>query len=111
MIRKGEKKNSEARKVARKRVATKKILTVAPSAQAFWVHGGPVLRSLVDLKNFLSTVTLDQFFYHTKRGNNDFAKWVREILRDEGAALGLEAARTPREASSAVTRALRAYKI
>lgn len=94
-----------------KAVKVKPSLVVAAGNQAFWVHNGPVLKSLVDLKNFLTTATLDQFFYHTKRGGNDFARWVRAILRDESAAAGLEKADTPKKAVAVVTKAIQNHKV
>ena len=97
----------------RSKKATKPNLVMATGAQAFWVHNGPVLRTLVDLKRFLETTTLDQFFYHTKRSgaSNDFANWVRVVLSDEKCAEALSKADTPKKSVTVIARALRAYRL
>ncbi len=94
-----------------KTVKVKPSLVVANGAQAFWVHNGPILKTLVDLKNFLTTATLDQFFHHTKRGGNDFAKWVKAVLRDEKCASELEKADTPKKALAVITKAIKGYRL
>jgi len=70
--------------------ACKKVDT---PAQAFWVHNGPVVHSVCELKVVLGEITDEQFEYHTKRAGNDFACWLRDCLGDAATAARLEKAR------------------
>ncbi len=76
-----------------------RALAVASESQAFFVSGGPALHTLEELANFFEVISKEQYDYHTKRGQNDFALWVESVLGDSLAAAGL---RRSRAASSAL---------
>lgn len=92
-----------------KRVAADKIMIEAPSEQAFWVHDGPMLRNLRELKNFFEVITIEQFRYHTKRDGNDFARWVTEVLKDSSLGAILAKTKTIPAARLALIKALKIY--
>lgn len=98
--------------VAKKLKNKKTPLFIATGANAFWVHQGPVLRSLVDLAKFFEIITVEQFAYHVKSnaaGGNDFSRWVAEVLQDQTCAAALARAKTSTTALKAVRRALIRY--
>ena len=86
-------------------------LFVATGANAFWVHQGPVLRSLADLANFLEIMTEEQFAYHIQRNGNDFAHWVAEVIQNKVCAAALARAKTRAAALTATRRALVRYDV
>jgi hypothetical protein len=102
------KKAVPAKKVAPQRVATKKVAKstqdkslsapcctlVCKPEEAFWINEGPVLLSIVDLKNALRTISDAQFAYHTKRSGNDFATWIRDCFGNDACADKLKKATT-----------------
>lgn len=101
---------SKVKKIVKKRKKKSKLL-IASGASAFWVHQGPVLRSLWDLAKFLEIITEEQFVYHVKQGRNDFARWVKEILQDKICAVALARAKTRSAALAAARRALARYDV
>ncbi len=54
--------------------------------QAFWLHDGPGLYNLRDLKHALDNITEEQFNFHVTDEKNDFANWVRAVLKDDECA-------------------------
>ena len=63
-----------------------KHLVQATQEQAFWLHDGPALYNLRDLKHALDNITEEQFSYHVTEEKNDFANWVRAVLKDDECA-------------------------
>ncbi len=101
---------SKVKKIVRRQSPKPKLLIVN-GASAFWVHQGPILRSLWDLAKFLEIITEEQFAYHIKRAGNDFARWVSEIIQDKVCAGALARAKTRAAALAAARRALTRYDV
>lgn len=76
----------------------KKPWAEAKPENYFWLHQGPALKNLPELKEALGTMTEEQFVHHVNPGKNDFAKWVREVLGDKGTAKRLARIKTRRGA-------------
>jgi hypothetical protein len=90
-----------------------RTLIDAPQDQCFWVHNGPVLRNLRELRDALASeaVNDEQFKYHVGRGKkNDFASWVSGILHDESCARALMRTRTRKTALRVVNECLERYR-
>lgn len=87
----------------------KRKLIQAPDGQEFWVHNGPALRNLHDLRDIMNTISHDQFNYHVAPGKNDFANWVRDILQDQGCARELMRCKTPLSTKRTIIKFLRQY--
>jgi hypothetical protein len=92
-------KKKVASKAAPKKVVTKKSTCGACKAaclpeQAFWVNNGPVVDSLMGLKQALNDMTDEQYAYHTARAGNDFASWVRDCLGDTVTAVRIAKTKT-----------------
>ncbi len=94
-----------------KKTTKKKPLVIASGDSAFWVHQGPMLRSLLDLARFAEIMTEEQFAYHVKRNGNDFAKWVAGVIGDKVAAKAIALAKTSSALSTACRRTLLRYDV
>ena len=68
--------------------------TCCTPQEAFWVHDGPVVVSLAELRQALRGMSARQYAYHTTRNGNDFARWIRDCLHDDEHALCIEKAKT-----------------
>jgi hypothetical protein len=83
-------------------------LVTAPPEKCFWVHYGPVLKDLRELRDALAGQISDaQFAYHVESGGNDFANWVEAVLEEPACARALRLKRSMREALRAVEATLR----
>ncbi len=49
----------------------------------FYVHNGAVLKSKEDLLGCLRNIDDESFNHHVNDKKNDFACWVRDILKDK----------------------------
>jgi hypothetical protein len=78
--------------VAKAKKATK--VKEASSAQCFWVNHGPVCKTTAELQTAIKNMSDTQYAYHTKRGGNDFAKWMRDVMKHPLCATKLEKVRT-----------------
>ncbi|MCI0542195.1 hypothetical protein L0Y69_00350 [bacterium] len=85
----------------------RKPLIRAQFAQCFWVHDGPVLADLSELKTFLGKITAKQWAHHVTKEKNDFANWVKAVLFDDACAKGLSKSKTPAAALKVVEKALK----
>lgn len=59
-----------------------KILSDVRPEQCFWIHNGPIVRNLHELEKGIEHMDNETFIYHVNNGRNDFANWVRDILKD-----------------------------
>ena len=78
-----------------------------PPEEAFWVNNGPVIDTLCALMESFTSMTDEQFAYHTKRDGNDFARWVRESIGDPACATRLERAKTRMAAAKVLAESCR----
>ena len=99
----------ELSKVPPKKVRKLRPLLVAAGDQSFFVHNGPVLKDLRELKEALETMSDAQYRYHVNAQRNDFASWVAAILHDPRCAAQLLATQSRLEASQAVAKTLQGY--
>ncbi len=67
-----------------------KFLANVPEEQVFWCNDGRILRSMVELKQALESMSDETFAYHANTDKNDFAKWVTEVIGDERLARDLQ---------------------
>lgn len=84
-----------------------KILIDAPEDACFWVNNGPVLKNLAELRQAFAEMTDEQFEFHAKKDENDFAKWVCEILGEEELGKKISKAKTKKGAANVVARFLK----
>lgn len=87
-----------------------KKLIVADGEHCFWIHEGPVIKSLKDLRGAFTKMTHEQFQYHANDMKNDFAAWVEYVLQDPECANSLRKCGTKASAQSCVQNALKKYR-
>lgn len=92
--------------VVSSRKKPRKPLVRAQFAQCFWVHDGPVLADLAELRDFLDTMNAKQWKHHVTKEKNDFANWIQDVLRDADCAKRMRAAKTRTEARAAMEKSL-----
>jgi hypothetical protein len=71
----------------------------------FWVHGGPVVASIPELKDAIMNMSEEQFTHHTREHGNDFSRWLSEVLGQHECATSVTRAKT----KTGVIRALNKY--
>jgi hypothetical protein len=59
------------------------ILSDVKPEQCFWVHNGPIVRNLHELEKALEHMNEETFGYHVYNSRNDFANWVKDIIKDD----------------------------
>lgn len=57
------------------------MVNVKDPKKYFYAHNGAVLKNLDDLLGFLVNSEEGSVSYHFGNGKNDFAPWVKEILK------------------------------
>lgn len=75
------------------------FLRVIEPERAFYCADGRVCRSLDQLSRAFKELPDEVFNYHFYGEQNDFARWVREVVEDYYLALGLEVAKNRQEAA------------
>ena len=68
----------------------------------FYVHNGSVLKSKEDLLGCLRNIDEESFDHHVNSEKNDFANWVRDILKDEKLSKKLAQSRSVDEMVSSI---------
>ena len=93
----------------RKTTASKKasVAIEAPPAQCFWVHNGPVLKNIAELRLALERMNDAQFAHHVNSGKNDFTKWIVDVLHLTTLAHDLHKAMTRKAAIKVLEKHLR----
>ena len=96
--------------VSSRKRSSKKVIVTVVEEKYFWVNNGPVLKDLRDLYNALKTINKDQFIYHARGDNNDFALWVEYVLLDKECAKVLIKAKTQKAAVKKISEVLKKNK-
>jgi len=77
----------------------KKILREIPEQEkGFWLHNGPVLKSLADLSKAMESMSNETFKHHVNPTNNDFVNWVNDVVGDKVLANAIKQAKTQKTA-------------
>ena len=69
----------------------------APEGQEFILKNGKPLKNLRELIEMLELIDTETFFHHVNAERNDFANWVRHILKEEKLADELAGAKSRKE--------------
>ena len=88
----------------------KEFTSILPE-RCFWVHYGPIVSDLEELREALKTdITDEQFKHHVSKDKNDFATWIRDTLKDKSCSVALKRVRTKKGTIRALTGCLSKYK-
>ena len=99
---------AKPRRTSAPRARRARPLVTAPPDKCFWVHYGPVLKDLRELRDALERRISDaQFAHHVGPDRNDFANWVDHVLAEKTCARALRRAHSVSDALHAVETSLR----
>jgi len=73
-----------------------KLCGVVDSRKYFYLIDGSVLRSLHDLRKILKSIKPEVFAHHVNSERNDFATWVRDVIKDYPLARKLRELKDPK---------------
>ncbi len=91
----------------RKTKKEKPGLISAKDKSCFWINNGPVLKNLKDLKESLLIMSKETFNYHVNKEKNDFAAWIKEVLKDNALANKLAKIKTLKSTIKAIENRLK----
>jgi len=64
----------------------------------FWLNDGRVIKDIDELAKALEKMHDDIFNHHVTDNRNDFANWIRDVIKDKGLAKKIAASRTKADA-------------
>lgn len=67
-----------------------KLLANVPEEHVFRCCDGRILRNMKELEEAFTRMTDETFSYHSNNERNDFANWVRDVIRDRKLAREIE---------------------
>jgi len=71
-----------------------KVLFNAKEEKRFWLCDGQVLKNLKDLAGALEKMDDKVFKYHVNKKKNDFASWIKDVIKEPKLAKELKGAKT-----------------
>lgn len=71
---------------SKKKTAATVLTARVPDERVFFVIDGSTIASMQELVNALDSMNDDIYYYHVTSDRNDFANWVREVLKMEDLA-------------------------
>ncbi len=83
----------------------------ANGEQCFWVHNGPVLSDLIELRDVLKEIHDEVYAHHVDGQKNDFADWVEHVLGDAECAEALRRSSKKTQAKKIVDLHLSKYAL
>jgi len=75
------KKSKKRRKTLKKKSSSKKLTSAKPENYFILVSGAP-LKNLKELVNALGTMNDWVFRHHVNESRNDFANWIKDVLKE-----------------------------
>ena len=84
------------------RSVARKWLGDVPEDKRFWCQDGRALRNLQELQVALKDMTEETFRHHSTETNNDFSRWVSDVIGDESLSADLRRSATPAQAARSV---------
>ena len=82
----------------------RKWLGDVPEDKYFWCHDGRALKNLPELQVALKDMTEETFRHHSTETNNDFSRWVSDVIGDERLSADLRRSTTPAQAAKSVAK-------
>ena len=84
------------------RSVARKLLGDVPEDKRFWCQDGRALRNLQELQVALKDMTDETFRHHSTETNNDFSRWVSDVIGDQSLSTDLRRSATPAQAARSV---------
>lgn len=79
-----------------------KFLGNVPDEYVFRCHDGGIFRNMRELRDGLEAISDETFGFHANAEKNDFANWVRDVVKDEKLARDLIKAPSRLQAAKSV---------
>ncbi|MBI2142677.1 hypothetical protein HYU15_04300 [Candidatus Woesearchaeota archaeon] len=87
--------------------ALPKLSKDVPQEVSFWLSDGRIIRSAVELADAARTMSDEVYEYHANQRKNDFADWVRDIIKDEELAYAVRKATDKKGLEDAIGKRLK----
>ncbi len=84
------------------RSVARKWLGDVPEDKRFWCQDGRALKNLPELQVALTDMTEETFRHHANEANNDFSRWVSDVIGDERLSADLRMSASPVQAARSV---------
>jgi hypothetical protein len=79
-----------------------RFLANVPEEYVFRCCDGTILRNVKELGDTFKTMTDEAYVFHANKEKNDFANWVRDVIKDERLAKDLQKATNRAQAAKLV---------
>jgi len=96
------KKASKSKKAVSKKTG---CCAEVPVDNVFYLNDGRILKSLCELRDALKAMDAGTFSHHVNQERNDFANWVRDIMKKKAVANQMAAANTRKAMLAVVSKA------
>lgn len=73
----------------------------------FWLSDGRTIKNVPELAKAAGTMSANTYSYHANQMKNDFADWIRDIIKDEQLAYSVRKARDKTEMLAAIRKRLK----
>lgn len=101
----------QTKKASARSRGKKAPMVVCEEQRCFWSNHGPIACSLKELLYIVENETNDeQFGYHVNPERNDYAVWVRDVVRDRACATALGKAKKRATFVKALKTTLKKYE-
>jgi hypothetical protein len=64
------------------KLEAKSMLADVPAEFVFYCRDGKILKNLKELRDGLANMSDETYLYHVNESKNDFARWVRDVIKD-----------------------------
>ncbi|GEM_PF-694498 len=88
-------------------VGNEVLVKDVPQEVSFWLSDGRIIRNAVELANAARTMPDEVYEYHANQFKNDFADWVRDIIKDEALAYAVRKAANKKGLEEAIRKRLK----
>ena len=78
------------------------MLANVPEDKVFWSNDGRIFKNMRELSDGLANMTEETYVYHVNAEKNDFANWVRDVIRDSDLAKNISKATNRTQAAKVV---------
>ena len=96
-----KKKKAKTKKKAKVKSCCKNV----PGNKVFYLNGGGVLNNLCELRDALKGMNSVVFRHHVNPDRNDFANWVKDVMKKKAVASQLAKAKSKKQALVVVRKA------
>ncbi len=94
------------KKAAVQKYANTELTKDVPVEYSFWLCDGREVRNTAQLAKFAHTMSDETYDYHANMQKNDFADWIRDIVKNEELAYNVRKSKNRKEMSAVINKFL-----